>query len=55
MKRSIHPVHTCGLALVLAASSSAWAQRPPAATIPVDDHYILALSAADRFLHAWAT
>jgi hypothetical protein len=40
---------------VLAASSSAWAQRPPAPSIPVDDHYILALSTADHFLHAWAT
>jgi hypothetical protein len=55
MKRSIQPLHACGLALVLAASSSAWAQRPPAPTIPVDDHYILALSTADQFLHAWAT
>ena len=49
------PLHVCALALALTASSSAWAQRAPATAIPVDDHYILALSAADQFLHAWAT
>ena len=49
------PLHVCALVLALAASSSAWAQRAPATATRVDDHYILALSAADQFLHAWAT
>jgi hypothetical protein len=49
------PLFVCVLALMLAMSSSAWGQRAQAPSIRVDDHYILALGAADRFLHAWAT
>ena len=47
-------VYVCVLALAFAASASLLAQRT-ALPSPVDDHYILALSAADEFLHAWAT
>src|SRR5476649_354165 len=46
-------VRAGALAVLLASSSSAGAQRAPARAVRVDDGYILALSAADQFLHAW--
>lgn len=48
-------LRVCALVLAaLVSSSSVWAQRGSSPVI-VDDNYILALNAADEFLHAWAT
>jgi len=47
-------VFAIALAVVISAPL-VWAQRGAARAAVVDDEYIVALSTADQFMHAWAT